>query len=188
MRIIGGALKGRTISAPKGLDVRPTTDRVREALFNRLTHGGLLTAGFDSVAVLDLFAGSGALGLEALSRGAAFAVFVETAAPARAAIQANIEALSLAGRTKLFRRDAARLGRRPGTVKRPFDLVFCDPPYGKGLAPLALQAALCGDWLAPRALIVLEENAREEAPVVDGFSLIDWHRYGDTALAFLRRT
>ena len=185
MRIVGGTQKGQGLTAPKGLDVRPTTDRVREAIFNVLAHGSFLADGLDGLRVLDLFAGSGALGLEALSRGAAFALFVEYAAPARAAIRQNIEALGLTGHTKVFRRDAARLGDRPANVSGPFDLVFLDPPYGKGLGPRALTAAQDGGWLTPEARAVLEVGASEDLSSVDGFTIEDSRLYGDTRVMFL---
>jgi len=185
MRVVGGKHKGHGLVAPKGVDVRPTTDRVREALFNVLAHGSFLTAGLDGLRVLDLFAGSGALGLEALSRGAAFALFVEQAAAARGAIQQNIEALGLTGHSKVFRRDALKLGDRPANVARPFDLVFLDPPYGKGLGPMAPKAARDGDWLAPQARAVLEISAKQDLPMVDGFTMEDSRIYGDTRIVFL---
>ena len=185
MRIVGGNHKGHQLVAPKGLDVRPTTDRVREALFNVLTHGPFLAAGLDGLRVLDLFAGSGALGLEALSRGAAFALFVEQAAAARGAIQQNIEALGLTGHTKVFRRDALELGHRPANVASPFELVFLDPPYGKSFGPQALRQAHQQGWLAPQARAVLEISAKEELANVDGFTVEDRRLYGDTQIVFL---
>src|SRR5215468_8167293 len=152
MRIVGGRLGGRTLAAPKSQNIRPTSDRLRESLFNILAHryGEAITG----ARVLDLFAGTGALGLEAISRGAAFALFVDDGAEARALIRANVEALGLGGVTRIFRRDATALGA--AHPLEPFSLVFVDPPYGKGLAERALAAAHAGGWLTADALIVVE--------------------------------
>ncbi len=186
MRIVGGALKGRNIIAPSGKDVRPTTDRVRESIFNVLTHGTLMSRGIDNARVLDLFAGTGALGLEALSRGAAFALFVEDATKARGALRGNIEALALTGRTRVFRRDATKLGDLPANAGLPYSLVFLDPPYEKGLGPKALTAARAGGWLAAKATIVFELSTREDDPQTEDFELIDVREYGDSKVAYLR--
>src|SRR5215813_3342294 len=132
MRIVGGTFKGRAIAAPEGRATRPTSDRARESIFNVLAHADW-SPGVEGRRVLDLFAGSGALGFEALSRGAAFALFVDTDAAARGAIRENIETLGLFGETRIHRRDATDLGLKPAGVGAPFDLVFLDPPYGKGL-------------------------------------------------------
>jgi 16S rRNA (guanine966-N2)-methyltransferase len=163
---------------------RPTSDKVREALFNILVHG---TGDFEieGARVLDLFAGTGALGLEALSRGAAFCLFVEDQADARGVIRENIEALGLTGASKVWRRDATKLG--PASPMQPFQLLFADPPYGKGLGELALRAAAEGSWLSSGAVCVLEERAGVELLVPPGFSLLDTRVYGDTALHFLRK-
>lgn len=182
MRIIGGTYRGRPLVAPDGLAVRPTTDRVREALFNILEHGDTPLAG---ACVLDLFSGSGALGLEALSRGARSVLFVETDADARGAIRENVESLGATGATRIFRRDATQLGSMPGDKGGPFDLVFLDPPYGKGLGMKALVSAREGGWLAGDAVIVLECGA-DETPDVGEFQLEDMRRYGDTKVLFLR--
>ncbi len=183
MRIIAGARKGARIDAPDGAATRPTTDRVREALFNVLEHGDRPSEG---AYVLDLFAGSGALGLEALSRGAELAVFVETGLAARAVIRRNAESLRLLGAARIFKRDATRLGRRPTAFPRPFDLIFCDPPYGQDLGPAALESALAQDWIAPGAVAVLEQGGREDETPPKGFALLDARRYGDTKLLILR--
>jgi 16S rRNA (guanine966-N2)-methyltransferase len=158
---------------------------VREALFNILAHG-IAEFEIEGARVLDLFAGSGALGLEALSRGAAYCLFVEDHADARGAIRGNIEALGLTGVSKVWRRDAAKLG--PAAPMQPFQLLFADPPYGKGLGELALGAAAAGGWLAGGAVCVLEERADAECPVPSGFTLLDRRVYGDTALHFLRKS
>ena len=146
MRIVGGTLRGRALAAPADAAIRPTSDRVRESVFNILSHG---IPGFaiEGTRVLDLFAGTGALGLEALSRGAAHCLFVEEGAEARALIRRNVEAFSLTGVSKIFRRDATSLG--PAGSQAPFGLAFLDPPYGKGLAERALDSAAAGGWLAP---------------------------------------
>jgi 16S rRNA (guanine966-N2)-methyltransferase len=164
---------------------RPTLDRVREALFNILAHG---VEGFEieGARVLDLFAGSGALGIEALSRGAAYCLFVEDNAEARGAIRENIEALGLTGASKLWRRDATKLG--PAAPMQPFRLLFADPPYGKGLGEAALRAAMEGGWLAPGAVCVLEERADTPIAVPAGFEPADVRTYGDTALHFFLKT
>src|SRR5438270_8498155 len=155
MRIVGGRLRGRALAAPKSQAIRPTADRLRESLFNILIHayGDPVTG----ARVLDLFAGTGALGLEAISRGAAFALFVDDGAEARALLRQNVEALGLAAVTKIFRRDATKLG--PAHPVEPFSLAFLDPPYGKELAEKALASAREGGWLTDNALVVVEESA-----------------------------
>lgn len=181
MRIVGGRLRGRALATPRSDATRPTTDRTREALFNVLSHR--FAGRLDGARVLDLFAGTGALGLEALSRGAGFCLFVEERADARGLIRSNIEQFGLGGVTKVFRRDAARLGDAGAMV--PFDLLFADPPYGHGLAGRALRAAREGGWLAPGALCVVEEAAAGEFDAGDGFRLVDERAYGDTVIRFL---
>jgi 16S rRNA (guanine966-N2)-methyltransferase len=182
MRIVAGRFRGASLAAPRGQDIRPTSDRVREAVFNILVHG--LDAEIDQARVLDLFAGTGALGLEAMSRGAAFALFVEESAEARGLIRRNAEALGLMGATKIFRRDATSLG--PVGALAPFTLVFADPPYGKGLGERALGSAAEGGWLAPGALIILEESSAAGFAPPQDFTLLDERIYGDTAIYFLR--
>ena len=183
MRIVAGKFRGARIEAPKGLATRPTSDKVRQALFNVLEHGAP-SVEFEGARVLDLFAGSGALGLEACSRGARFCLFVEESAEARAAIRRNDEALHLTGATKIWRRDATRLGDA-GTMQ-PFDLVFLDPPYGRGLGEKALQSAAQGGWIRHGAIAVLEEGAQEEIALPPGFEEIDTRVYGDTKLVVMR--
>ncbi|TVQ52981.1 MAG: 16S rRNA (guanine(966)-N(2))-methyltransferase RsmD [Rhodobacteraceae bacterium] len=191
MRIIGGRFRGRTLSAPGAqgggaAHLRPTADRVREALFNALAHGGYADPPVpEGMRVLDLFAGSGALGLEALSRGAVHCLFVDDHGPSRALIRRNVEALGVIGETKIYRRDATRLGPCHG---RPYDLVFLDPPYGSGLGPKALAAALDGGWLAEGALAALEVSADEPAETPPGFDLADDRSYGGTRVLLMRRT
>ncbi len=183
MRIVGGRFRGRALVAPPGADTRPTSDRLREAIFNILEHGDFPLT---DASVLDLFAGTGALGLEALSRGAKFALFVEESAAARAAIRANIEALGLTGATKIFRRDAIDLGPMPPGSGGPFGLVFLDPPYGKGLVRLALESLRAGGWLTPSATLVIESGAEETLTLPPGFVEHDRRRYGDTQLTIAR--
>jgi 16S rRNA (guanine966-N2)-methyltransferase len=182
MRVVGGRLRGRALKAPKSQTIRPTADRLRESLFNILTH-----AYGDPIAqarVLDLFAGTGALGIEALSRGAAFALFVDENAEARAIIRENVSALGLGGITRIFRRDATKLGAAHPV--EPFSLVFADPPYGRDLATAALAAASNGGWLAPDALIVVEEAAKSGFAVPEGFLELERRVYDDTELIFCR--
>src|SRR3569832_54438 len=147
MRVGGGRLKGRNLASPSSRDIRPTADRLREAVFNILVHAYDDPIG--NARVLDLFAGTGALGIEAVSRGATFALFVDNGAEARALLRNNVEALGLGGVTKVYRRDATNLG--PAHPVEPFSLVFLDPPYGKGLAEKALASLRDGGWLAPGA-------------------------------------
>lgn len=186
MRIVAGVHRGRPIQAPKGSKTRPTTDRVRESVFNKLAHAAWAPA-LDGARVIDLFAGSGALGLEAISRGAAFALFVETDPAARGAIRTNVEALQLYGCTKLHRRDATDLGKKPEKVGPPFDLVFLDPPYGKGLGETALARLVSGDWVASHAVAVLEESARADLKPTPGWAEIDQLEAGDTVVRFYVR-
>lgn len=176
-------MKGRAIAAPEHGGLRPTSDRVREAVFNVLAHG---IDGFDIAGqrVIDLFAGSGALGLEALSRGAAYALFVEDGAESRALIRRNIEAFGLTGVTRIFRRDATQLG--PAGNLGAFGLAFLDPPYGKGLADKALASLVEGQWLAPGAVVVVEERAGTRLTAPPGLSFLDVRGYGDTAITFAR--
>jgi 16S rRNA (guanine966-N2)-methyltransferase len=180
MRIVAGKFKGANIEAPKGLATRPTSDRVRQALFNVLEHGPA-RLDFEGARVLDLFAGSGALGLEALSRGARYAVFIEESAAARAAIRRNVEALGLTGVTKIWRRDATKLGE--ASTFQPFHLIFCDPPYGKGLGERALAEAVNRGWAEQGAIAVLEERADTDIAWSAPFQEIDRRRYGDTEIA-----
>ena len=184
MRIVGGAFKGRAILAPAGASTRPTADRARESIFNILAHADW-SPGVEGRRVLDLFAGSGALGLEALSRGAAFALFVDDAAAARGAIRENIEAFALFGATRIHRRDATDLGQKPANLGAPFDLVFLDPPYGKGLGERALAKLGEGQWIAPDALAVFECGA-DETPAAPGFEALDERTYGAAKVIFLR--
>jgi len=182
MRIVGGRLRGHALAAPKSQAIRPTADRLRESLFNILAHayGDPVTG----ARVLDLFAGTGALGLESLSRGARFALFIDDAAEARALIRDNVTALGLGGATRVFRRDATALGDA-GPVD-PFALVFLDPPYRQGLAERALVSARDGGWFTGDALIVVEEAADAGFAAPEGFNELERRRYDETELIFLR--
>jgi 16S rRNA (guanine966-N2)-methyltransferase len=184
MRIVGGRFRGRALQAPKSQAIRPTADRLRESLFNILMHG--YDDPVTGARVLDLFAGTGALGLEALSRGASFTLFVDDGAEARALLRGNVDALGLGGVSKIYRRDATRLG----TVERfaPFTLAFLDPPYGKGLAEQALVSAYAGGWLAPGALVMVEEASESNFKSPVGFEELERRDHGDTELSLLRMT
>ena len=185
MRIVAGTFRGRSLVAPKGQSTRPTAERTREALFNVLEHAPW-SPGFKGARVIDLFAGSGALGLEALSRGAALALFVETDESARGAIRSNIETLGAFGTTRVHRRDATDLGPKPKGDGPPFDVAFLDPPYAKGLGETALASLRDGGWLAGEALVVFERGADEDAPAAPGFEIIDERAWGAARVWFLR--
>jgi 16S rRNA (guanine966-N2)-methyltransferase len=180
VRIIGGKHRGQRLIAPAGRSTRPTSDRVRESVFNILAH----RASIEGSRVLDLFAGSGALGFEALSRGARFCLFVENDAEARAVIRRNADALGVTGMCKIWRRDAAQLG--DGAPQVSFDLVFIDPPYGKDLGSAAIASLLQGQWLAQNAMIVLEESTRSVVEIPPQLQLVDSREYGDTKVIFCR--
>src|SRR6185503_14396173 len=182
MRIVGGRLRGRALAAPKSQGIRPTADRLRESLFNILMHA--YADPISGARVLDLFAGTGALGLEAISRGAAFALFVDDGAEARALLRQNVEALSLAAVASIFRRDATRLG--PAHPVEPFSLAFLDPPYGKQLAEKALASARDGGWLTGEALIVVEEAADAGFKAPEGYEELERRTYDDTEFVFLQ--
>jgi 16S rRNA (guanine966-N2)-methyltransferase len=182
MRIVGGRLGGRTLLAPKSQAIRPTSDRLREALFNILQHS--YGDPVNGARVLDLFAGTGAMGLEALSRGAAFVLFVDDGAEARALLRGNVDALGAGGASKVYRRDATRLG--PCAPLSPFSLAFLDPPYGKGLAERALLSARDGGWLTADAMIVVEEATDAGFAAPEGFEEIERRDYGDTQATMLR--
>jgi 16S rRNA (guanine966-N2)-methyltransferase len=189
MRIVAGLYRGRAITAPLGLATRPTADRTRQAVFNVLEHAAW-SPGLRGVRVIDLFAGSGALGLEALSRGADFCLFVETDAAARGAIRDNLEALApdgaLFGRSRIHRRDATDLGRKPAGDGAPFDLAFLDPPYATGLGERALASLAEDGWLKAGAICVFERGAGEPATAVADFELLDDRRHGAARVHALR--
>lgn len=183
MRVVAGKYRGRRIEAPEGLGTRPSTDRLREALFNILEHR---EGGLKDTRVLDLFAGSGALGIEALSRGAAFCLFVDMATDARAAIRTNIEVLSLMGQTKLFRRDAKKMGPIPASLGGPFDIVFIDPPYADPDIENTVISILADGWVNKGGLIVVERGSPTVPLTDDRLSLEDQRRYGDSHLFFFK--
>jgi 16S rRNA (guanine966-N2)-methyltransferase len=185
MRITAGRFGGRALTTPRNERVRPTSDKVRQAVFNILEHKDF---GFpfrlEGGRVVDLFAGTGALGLEALSRGAKYALFIDDSAESRALIRENVEAFGLTGATKIWRRDAGALGQLD--TLGAFDLAFLDPPYRQDLIPKALACLRDGGWLNRPALIVAEAAEEEQIPPTDGFALVDERGYGDTKVQFLR--
>lgn len=185
MRIVAGSLRGRRLRVPAGEVVRPTSDRAREALFDILSHGRFASAGspFADRRVLDAFAGTGAFGLEALSRGARAAAFIENGREALAALRANIAALNETDRAHIVAGDATR----PPRALFACALAFLDPPYGSGLATPALPALTAAGWLAPDAIVVVEVGAREAFALPAGFALLDERVYGAARLLFLRR-
>jgi len=184
MRVIGGRLRGRTIAGPSSRDIRPTADRLRESLFNILMHA--YDDLFAGARAIDLFAGTGALGIEALSRGASFVLFIDNGAEARALLRQNVEALGLGGVSKIYRRDATALGSLH--PHEPFNLAFLDPPYGQGLAETALASLRDGGWLVADALVIVEEALSAEFVCPAGFDELERRAYGDTEFVLMRRT
>jgi 16S rRNA (guanine966-N2)-methyltransferase len=184
MRVVGGKYSGRTLVSPDDRRVRPTSDKVRQALFNILEHRDFGDFTLDGAAAIDLFCGTGALGVEALSRGARFCLFVDDDADSRALVRQNVESLSLTGVSKIWRRDAADLGPMNTGSGGPFDLAFLDPPYRKGLADAALKSLRDGGWLAPGAVIVVE-TATDETLAAAGYEKLDERDYGETRVVFL---
>ena len=185
MRIVAGSLRGRRLAAPEGLEVRPTGARAREAVFNILEHGHLGRDGgsvFADATVLDAFAGTGAMGLEALSRGAASAVFLDSDRRAIAAIRANIATCGVDARALVMPADL----RVPPQARAACDLIFLDPPYGVGLAGPALAALAAAGWFAPDALICLELGPEDAWPETAGLTVLDERRYGKARVIFLR--
>jgi 16S rRNA (guanine966-N2)-methyltransferase len=187
VRITGGKFGGRVLAAPEDDRVRPTSDKVRQAIFNVLRHHDF-GSGFslEGATAVDLFAGTGALGLEAISRGAAFELFVEEDVESRALIRRNVETLDLTGATKIWRRDATSLGPMPAGSGGPFNLAFVDPPYRRDLAPRALESLQQGSWLAADAIVVVESGKSEELLRPEGYTLLDDRAYGDTRVVFLQ--
>jgi 16S rRNA (guanine966-N2)-methyltransferase len=183
MRVVGGKFRGRALATPQHDGLRPTSDRVRESVFNILLHG-IADFTLEGVRVIDLFAGTGALGIEALSRGAGYCLFVEEAPEARALIRTNIEAMGLTGTTRIFRRDATDLG--PAGNMECYGLAFLDPPYGKGLGEKGLVALRDGGWLLPGAIVVLEERDSADVQLPEGFDELDRRSWGDTQAIFAR--
>ncbi|HEV7228014.1 16S rRNA (guanine(966)-N(2))-methyltransferase RsmD [Brevundimonas sp.] len=185
MRIVAGSLKGRAIVAPEGQGTRPTSDRARQAIFNILEHAPW-AEGLQDQRVIDLYAGSGALGYEALSRGAAFCLFVETDDGARGAIRENMDAYGLFGRSRVHRRSATDLGPRPGSAGEAFTLAFLDPPYRQGLGEQTLARLTEGDWLAPGAILVFERGVDEPEIETPGYERLDARDWGAARVLFLR--
>jgi len=179
MRVVAGRLKGRILNAPESRAIRPTSERLRESIFDILLHRHV--GALEGARVVDLFAGSGALAIEALSRGAGFALLVDNGAEARALLRANVEALGLGGVTRIWRADATKLGKAP--AGGPFNLAFLDPPYGKGLADPALASLVDGGWLTAEALVVVEEAAQAEIAAPAPLTALDLRVYGDTQVA-----
>lgn len=186
MRIIAGKHKGRALITPKGQNTRPTADRARESVFNVLAHAEWAQP-LNGARVMDLFAGSGSLGFEALSRGASFALFVETDNTARGAIRQNIEMMGLFGETRLHRRSAISLGLRPPQLGPPFDLAFLDPPYQRGLVTPTLRELVEGCWLTPMATIMVETSS-DETLELEGFDILDTREKGAARITFLKQT
>jgi 16S rRNA (guanine966-N2)-methyltransferase len=182
MRIVGGRLKGRVLTTPASRAIRPTSERLRESIFDILEHR--FPGRIEGARVVDLFAGTGALAIEALSRRARFALFVDNGAEARALLRANVEALALGGVTRIWRADATRLGAAPAGGR--FALAFLDPPYGQGLAEPALASLVAGGWLEPDALLVVEEDAKADIVAPAGLVRVDERVYGDTKIAILK--
>ncbi|GAA0769404.1 16S rRNA (guanine(966)-N(2))-methyltransferase RsmD [Brevundimonas olei] len=185
MRIVAGSLKGRAIVTPEGQNTRPTSDRARQAIFNVLEHAPWAD-GLHEARVIDLYAGAGALGFEALSRGAAFCLFVDTDDGARGAIRENMDAYGLFGRCRVHRRSATDLGPRPGSAGEAFTLAFLDPPYAKGLGEQTLARLLEGGWLAPGAVVVFERGSDEPEIDTPGYERLDARDYGAARVLFLR--
>ena len=185
MRIVAGSLKGRAILAPEGQNTRPTSDRARQAIFNVLEHAAWGES-LHGARVMDIYAGSGALGFEALSRGAAFALFVEIDDGARGVIRENMDAYGLFGRGRVHRRSAIDLGERPGSVGEAFDLAFLDPPYAKGLGEQTLERLREGQWLKPGAIVVFERGSDEPDIDTPGYERLDARDYGAARVLFLR--
>jgi 16S rRNA (guanine966-N2)-methyltransferase len=185
VRITGGIFRGRLLVSPRDISVRPTSDRTRQAIFNMLRHKDFgIAFSLEGASVLDLFAGTGALGIEALSHGARWCLMVDDSADSRAMQRENIEALNLTGATRIWRRDATELGPIGPSAGGPFNLVFLDPPYRKNMISRALKSLKEGGWLSPRALLVAETDSDEPLEAPD-YELLDQRDYGDTRVRFL---
>jgi 16S rRNA (guanine966-N2)-methyltransferase len=183
VKVSGGKFRGRALLEPKDNRVRPTSDKVRQAIFNILAHNDFGTGFvFDGAKVIDIFAGTGALGIEALSRGARFCLFIDDNAESRALIRSNVEALNLTGMTKIWRRDGTELGPLVGGAGGPFDLAFLDAPYRQGLTQRALASLVQGGWLTKNALVIAEAAADESSPATPGLTCLDHRSYGETSV------
>lgn len=185
MRITAGRLGGRTLISPPDKNVRPTSDKVRQAIFNVLSHNDFdVDFSLAGSRIIDLFAGTGALGIEALSRGASFVLFVDDSADSRATIRQNIESLHLTGTTKIWRRDATKLGPLPAGSGGPFDLALIDPPYRSGLSRHAIESLLEGAWLSANAIVVVERGKSEKRLQFESLLSLGMRSYGDTEVQF----
>jgi 16S rRNA (guanine966-N2)-methyltransferase len=185
MRIVSGKLKGRPILTPEGRTTRPTSDRAREAIFNILAHAEWAPE-LDGLRVMDLFAGSGALGFEAISRGASHCLFVETESHARGIIRENIDKYSLFGNTRIHRRSATDLGKKPAGIGEPYDMAFMDPPYGYDLVDPAIRELQKGGWLKPDAIIIAEISKDDARPQFENCEVLQEKTYG-AATVFMAR-
>jgi 16S rRNA (guanine966-N2)-methyltransferase len=187
MRIVAGQHRGRVLQSPAGDSLRPTSDRTRESLFNILEHGKLAAGGLSPVRgarVLDCFCGTGALGLEALSRGATAAAFLDLDPAALKLARANAKTLGETARAGFVTADA----RRPPRATAPCTLIFLDPPYGEGLAGPTLLALADAGWFGPGAIAVVETALHEDVAAPEGFVAVDERRYGKAKLTFLKRS
>lgn len=188
MRVTGGIFGGRQLVSPQNGLVRPTSDRTRQAIFNILRHNSFaMDFTLQGAVVLDLFAGTGALGIEALSHGARWCLMVDDSADSRALQRENIEALGLTGATRIWRRDATDLGPMSPSAGGPFTLAFLDPPYRRGMIEKALNGLKLGGWLVPQAVVVAETDVQEQLDA-PGYELLDERDYGDTRVRFLTPT
>jgi 16S rRNA (guanine966-N2)-methyltransferase len=187
MRVTSGSLGGRALIAPEDMRVRPTSDKARQAIFNILAHNDFGEFTLQDARVADMFAGTGALGIEAVSRGASFCLFVDDDPESRGLIRQNVEALGLTGATKIWRRDATDLGPINTGSGGPFDLVFLDPPYHTDLVARCLHSLHEGGWLAPSAIVVAEMAEEDPIPDTPGFRQLDERIYGTTRVVFLTR-
>jgi len=185
MRITGGQFRGRALVPPRNGEVRPTSDKVRQAIFNLLEHTPALAKfSLAGARVVDLFAGTGALGLEALSRGASYCLFVDDSPESRALIRQNVEALGLTGASKIWRRNAALPGRLD--MLAPFGVAFLDPPYRRGLVEPSLKGLCAGQLLQQNAILVVESDENEKLESTEGYEVLDRRVYGDTAVTLVR--
>jgi 16S rRNA (guanine966-N2)-methyltransferase len=182
VRIVGGEFRGRSLAVPKSNTIRPTADRTRESLFNILSHA--YPEAIDGTRMMDIFAGTGAVGLEGASRGCRHVLFVESSVEGRGLLWENIDALGLHGRTRMLRRDATDLGS-VGNLE-PFELLFADPPYGEGLGEKAFKAAADGGWLVPGALAILEERADVVVDMPPAYLFLEVRTFGDSKMHFYR--
>ncbi len=185
MRIVGGLLKGRVLKTLKGRDIRPTSDRARESVFNILSNGKP-AVDMTGAVVLDVFAGTGALGLEALSRGARFAMFIDNNDASLALVKDNAVALGVIGQCQMLKLDAGRLGPSPRMHERPADVVFLDPPYGQGLAEPALLSLAQHGWLTPGAVLIVETEKSVSIGPLPGYGVLDVRNYGAALITFFR--